>query len=138
MDLDTLHMRARYVRVTNHSDAPFTDRHDGVPVTIEAGSSDNLPLDMAEHFFGYHDGATQEAMFLHVCKRQGWNTPEHLKQAEGGKTLAQSLFAKLEIKPVTFKLVEEKIDTDAPIPADPQVPEIEELPELPKRKAKAS
>ena len=120
MDLETLEMRARYVRVTNHGETNFTDRHDGVPVTIEAGRSDNLPLDMAEHFFGYHDGVTQENMFRHVCKRQGWNTPEHIKQVEGGKTLAQALFSKLEIKPVTFKLVEEKVDTESPIPADPQ------------------
>lgn len=130
----TLDMRARYVRVTNHGDTNFTDRHDGVPFTIEPGSWDNLPLDAAAHFFGYHDGIPHDVMFRHVCRRQGWNTPAHIKTDESGKTLAQRLFDKLEIKPVTFKLVEEKLDTEAPIPADPQPPEIEDLPELPKRK----
>lgn len=134
-DQDTLNIRTRYVRITNNGDTAFTDRHDGVPVSIAPGRSDNLPLDMAAHFFGYHDGVTQDAMFRHVCRRQGWNTPAHIRPGENGKSLAEALFATLEIKPVTFKLVEEKVDTDAPIPADP---EIEELPELPRRKVKAS
>lgn len=136
MDADALTMRAKYVRVTNHGETDFTDRFDGVPVTIEAGRSDNLPLDMAAHFFGYHDGVSQDVMFRHICRRQGWNTPAHIKQGDDGKTLAQSLFAKLEIKPVTFKLVEEKPDLDAPIPADPQVPAAEYA--SPRKKTKAA
>lgn len=120
-------MRAKYIRVINHGDTAFTDRHDGVPVTIDPGGWENLPLDMAEHFFGYHDGVNPEMMFRHVCKRQGWNTPAHIKMGDNGKTLAQDLFSKLEIKPVTFKLVEEKVDIEAPILADPQ-PEAEDQP----------
>lgn len=135
---DVATLRTRYVRVTNHGDIAFTDRHDGVPVQIEPGRSDNLPLDMAAHFFGYYDGVSEDAMFRHVCRRQGWNTPAHIRPGEDGKTLAQALFSKIEIKPVTFRLVEEKVDLDAPIPADPQPPAIEDLPELPRRKVKAS
>jgi|SRR5882724_4763154 len=139
MDLETLDVRARYIRVTNRGTIPFSDRHDGVPVTLEPGKADNLPLDMAAHFFGYFDGATTDQMFRHVCKRQGWNTPAHIKVGDSGKTLAQELFDNIEIKPVTFKLVEEKVDTSEPIPADPQPPKLkdDELPALP-RKAKAS
>jgi hypothetical protein len=110
-------VRLHYVRVTNHLDVPFTDRHDGVPVSIPPGKSDNFPLDMAAHFFG--DVTRPEAMFRHVCRRQGWNTPAHLKPAESGKTLAEELFSKLEIKPVVYKMVEEKPDLEQPIPADP-------------------
>jgi hypothetical protein len=72
-------------------------------------------------------------MFRHTCKRQGWNTPAHLKMGENGKTLAEELFSKIDIAPVVYKMVEVQPDLEAPIPADPEVPE--ELPELPKRKA---
>ena len=113
-------IRLHYVRVTNRGDVPFTDRHDGVPVSIAPGKSDNFPLDMAAHFFG--DVTDPQAMFRHVCRRQGWNTPAHLKPSEDvpGKTLAEVMFSKLEIKPVIYKMVEEKPDLDQPIPADPQ------------------
>lgn len=127
--------RIKYVRVTNNGDIPFTDRHDGVPVRIDPGKSDNFPLDMAEHFFGNpSDPAT---MFRHVCRRQGWNTPKHLQPSEEDpkKTLAELLFSKLDIRPVVYKMVEETVDLNEPIPADPRVPLADdELPELPKRK----
>ena len=126
----TLDMRARYVRVTNHSDMPFTDRHDGVPVTIEAGRSDNLPLDMAAHFFGYHDGIPQDVMFRHVCRRQGWNTPEHVKQnPDTQKTLAQEYFEKLKIEAVTYRLVpDDAPDPRKPVPAEQRIQSDDEEP----------
>jgi hypothetical protein len=114
--------RIHYVRITNGLDVPFTDRHDGVPVTIEPGKSENLPLDMAAHFFGYSYGVKPETMFRHVCKRQGWNTPEFVKQnPDTHKTLAQEYFDKLKIESITYKMVEEKPDLESPIPADPQI-----------------
>jgi hypothetical protein len=141
-DLGSPDIRIHYVRVTNHATTAFTDRHDGVPVRLDPGASDNLPLDMAAHMFGYGYGVDQDTMFRHVCKRQGWNTPRHLEVQASGKTLAQENFAKLEIKPVIYKMVEERPNTDAPIPADPMpntVADVEDLPPLPKRvKAGAS
>lgn len=127
--------RARYVRVTNNLDFPFNDRHDGVPVTIDPGKTENLPLDMAEHFFGYHDDVKPETMFRHVAKRQGWNTPEHVKQnPETRKTLAETYFSKLKIEPVSYKLVEDQVlDSEKPIPADPQPPAPPVQRPLPKR-----
>lgn len=121
-------IRLHYVRVTNHLDVPFTDRHDGVPVSIAPGKSDNFPLDMAAHFFG--DVTDSQTMFRHVCRRQGWNTPSHLKPSETtpGKTVAEELFSKLEIKPVVYKMVEEKPDLEQPIPADPPPPAIQAAP----------
>lgn len=112
-------VRLHYVRLTNHLDVPFTDRHDGVPVSIGPGKSDNFPLDMAAHFFG--NVMDPAASFRHVCKRQGWNTPAHLKPSETNpdKTVAELLFSKLEIKPVIYKMVEERPDLEQPIPADP-------------------
>src|ERR1700674_5517513 len=110
-------MRIHYVRGTNHLDVPFTDRHDGVPVSIDPGKSENFPLDMAAHFFGNVEDPA--VMFKHVSKRQGWNTPAHLLPTPSGKTLAEVLFASVKIKRVVYKMVEEVTTTDAPIPADP-------------------
>lgn len=123
-DITAPDVRLHYVRLTNHLDVPFTDRHDGVPVSIGPGKSDNFPIDMAAHFFG--NVMDPQASFRHVCKRQGWNTPGHLKESEilPGKTVAEELFSKLEIKPIVYKMVEEKPDLDEPIPADPQPPEV--------------
>jgi hypothetical protein len=119
-------VRTKYVRVTNGLDVPWTDRHDGVPVQLEPGRSDNYPCDMAEHFFGYRDGATAESMFRHTAKRQGWNTPAHTKVGESGKMLAREMFDRLTIEPVYYRLVEERVDTEQPIPADPQIPDASE------------
>lgn len=149
-DLVENDLRIHYIKLTNNMDVPFTDMWDGIPVQIEPGKSDTLQIDMAAHFFGYHYGVDNETMFRHVCKRQGWNTIEHIKTDDSGKSLAQRMFSKLVITPVVYKMVEVKQDLDAPIPADPQPPPIEkaaapkppvdpdEIPPLPKRKTGAS
>lgn len=115
--------RVHYVRVTNGLDTAFHDRYDGVPITIPPGKSENIPLDMAAHFFGYHPGIEPAAMLRHVAKRQGWNTPDYFKQdPDTRKTLAESLFAKLKIEPVEYKLVPaDDPDPKKPIPADPEM-----------------
>jgi hypothetical protein len=119
--------RVRYVRITNGLDVPFTDRHDGVPITIMPGKSENLPLDMAAHIFGYHPDVEPETMFRYVCKRQGWNTPEFVQQNPGTqKTLAREYFDKLKIEAIAYKLVPvDEPDPRKPIPAEQDVPEID-------------
>jgi hypothetical protein len=126
-------LRIHYVRIINNLPIAFTDRFDGVPIKILPGASENLPLDMASHMFGYFYGVDDETMFRHTCRRQGWNTPKHLDVQESGKTLAQDLWDKLDIKPVIYKMVEEKPDLEAPIPADPELPALP-----PRRKAGAA
>lgn len=130
-DLGSPDLRIHYLRVTNNGDTDFTDMFDGVPITIEHGRSQNLQLDMAMHLFGYYYEVKPDVMFRHTCKRQGWNTKPHLERQQSGKTLAEELFSKFEFKPVIYKMVEEKPDTESPIPADPAIPE--DLPPLPKR-----
>ena len=144
-DLGAPDLRIHYVRVTNNSEVPFTDMFDGVPVQIEPGKADNFQLDMAMHFFGYAYGVTREVMFRHICKRQGWNTPAHLKAGESGKSIAEEMFSKIDVKPVVYKMVEEKVDIDEPIPADPELPPpvppksaARDLPPRPARNAGAS
>ena len=127
-------IRTKYIKVTNHMDVTFNDRHDGVPVFIAPGKSENLPLDMAEHFFGYNDAVPadklHEAMYRHTAKRQGWNTITHMARDDTGKTLAERRFAALEIVPVVYRLVEERIDTTQPIPADQGPEDLPALPDL--------
>src|ERR1700679_803456 len=134
-DLGSPDLRIHYLRVTNKGDKDFTDMYDGVPITIEAGRAQNLPLDMAAHLFGYGYEVKPDAMFRHTCKRQGWNTKAHIEKQDNGKTLAENLFVQFELKPVIYKMVEQEPDLDAPIPADPKVPDElpDELPALPRR-----
>jgi hypothetical protein len=114
-----LEQRLRYVKVTNKFDTPYVDMFDGIPVTIDAGGTQNLQPEQAFHFFGYTEDASRQQMLLHVAKRRGWNTAAHLQVDESGKTLAERLFENLVIEPVTFKLVEEAPgDIDRPIPAE--------------------
>jgi hypothetical protein len=116
--------RLKYVRLTVARDLPFpfTDRYDGVPVTVLAGSSENLPLDMAQHFFGpTFDPVAQQR---HVAKRQGWNTPEFVQPDKAGKTKAQRYFDMLKIEPVSYRLVEEAApDPTRPVPAEQNIAE---------------
>jgi hypothetical protein len=126
--------RRHYLRVFNDGEADFVDMFDGIPITIEKGRSQNLPLDMAAHLFGYHEGSTADSMFKYTAKRQGWNMKDHLVRQESGKTLAEELFGKFRFEPVNYKLVEEKPDLSAPILADPQVPVEEDVQPLPPRR----
>ena len=123
-------VRLKYVRITNGLDVPFTDRYDGVPITIAPGKSENLPLDMALHFFGYHYGIEPIAMFRHIAKRQGWNTPAFVKQnPETQKSLAQEYFDKLKIEPVSYRLVpEDAPDPRKPVPAEQSIQSDDEEP----------
>ena len=122
-------VRVKYVKVYNGLDVAFTDRFDGVPVSIPPGKTENFPIDMAQHFFGYHPGVDRMGMLRHVARRQGWNTPEYVKQdAVSHKTLADEYFDKLKIEPVLYKLVQVDADTSEPIPADPQPEPVNEYP----------
>jgi hypothetical protein len=120
--------RVRYVKITNGLEVPFTDRHDGVPITIMPGKSENLPLDMAAHIFGYHPDVEPETMFRYICKRQGWNTPKFVEQnPDTHKSLAREYFDKLKIEAIAYKLVPvDEPDPRKPIPAEQDVPEATE------------
>lgn len=118
---ETENVRVHYVRVVNNLPFSFTDRHDGVPVTIPTGKSENLPLDMAAHFFGYvHHGIEKAVLFRHTAKRQGWNTPEFTKvDPETGKSKAETYFDMLRLEPVIYKMVPvEPASPSEPVPAD--------------------
>jgi hypothetical protein len=120
---DLINTRVEYVRLTNNLPFAFTDRYDGVPFTVAPGKSENFPVEVAAHFFGYDPDPA--AQMRHVAKRQGWNTPDFVKvNEETGKNKAEEYFDKLDIKQIAYKLVpvEDGIDPREPIPADPEVP----------------
>ena len=113
------------VRLTNNLPFAFTDRYDGVPFTVAPGKSENLPVEVAAHFFGYHPDVEPETMFRHIAKRQGWNTPDFVKdRPDHDKTLAREYFDKLKIEAVAYKLVPaDKPDPRTPIPAEQHIPD---------------
>jgi hypothetical protein len=121
-DLGAPDIRHHYLKVTNLGDTDFVDMFDGVPIHIDRRASQNLDLATAAHLFGYGYQVTEEAMFKHTQRRQGWNTKEHREVQPSGKTLAQELFARFKFEPKIYKMVEDKPDLDRPIPADPQIP----------------
>src|ERR1700678_489162 len=119
---DLTNTRIEYIRLTNNLPFTFTDRYDGVPITVAPGKSENFSPEVAAHFFGYDPDPA--AQMRHVAKRQGWNTPDFVKvNDETGKNKAEEYFDKLEIKPIAFKLVPVEDDPREPIPADPEVPQ---------------
>jgi hypothetical protein len=129
--------RIHYIRVTNGLDFPFTDRHDGVPVTIQPGKSENLPTDMAAHFFG-PNVSDQVATLRHISKRNS-AAPKFVDQnPETALALAAEFFAKFKIEPVMYKLVAVDPDPREPVPADPEVPsEVKRGPGRPPKSAQS-
>lgn len=135
---ETENVRVHYVRVVNNLPFAFTDRHDGVPVTIQPGKSENLPLDMAAHFFGYtHHGIERAVLFRHTAKRQGWNTPDFAKvDPDSGKSKAETWFDMLRLEPVIYKMVPaEPADLQSPVPAEYE--DDETAPRAPRQKMRS-
>ena len=99
-----------------------------VPVKIAPGKSENLPAEMAAHFFGWHPDAKRAEMLKHTAKRHGWNTAEFVAiDPATRKTKADTYFDALKIEPKAYKLVPaEDADPRAPVPADPQLPPSEQ------------
>lgn len=114
-------VRVRYLRVTNNTEQIWTDTYDGVPVTIVPGQTQQIPLDMATHFFGWHPDARPIEMMHHLAKRRGWRDPKFQIYDDPihEQKVADEVFEKFSIEPVTYKLVEERPAARArePVPA---------------------
>lgn len=114
-------VRVRYLRVTNNTAQIWTDTYDGVPVTIMPEQTQQIPLDMAAHFFGWHPDVTPIEMMHHLARRRGWTDPKfqiYDDQIHEQK-VADEVFRNFKIEPVTYKLVEERPAARArePVPA---------------------
>jgi hypothetical protein len=90
-----------HLRVRNDNDFDIEDRFDGVPYTFAAGKAVTLEPEAAAHILGWQPGVEPKAMFNHVCKRWGWNTPSYMQSGDNKK-----FFEKLTFTPVTFKTIE--------------------------------
>src|ERR1700674_4192621 len=86
------------IRIVNHNAFEMRDRCDNVLYSFPPGQSVDIPLDAAQHLFGFTLEAEEEAVRKHCCKRFGWNTPAMV--AEGKD---RQCFDNLEIRPVTYK-----------------------------------
>lgn len=100
------------IRVINRNTFPLVDRYDGVQYVFPPDVAVTVPADVATHIFGYGPEATEEALFRHITRRFGWNTPQMVADEA-----ARLYFDNLDIKPVQFRMVpvEQKEDE----PADP-------------------
>jgi hypothetical protein len=94
------------IRITNHNDFEIADRCDSILYRFPPGKPQDIPLDAAHHLFGFHLEATEDEQFRHCCKRFGWNTLDRVKAGEDVK-----FFGNLDIRPVTYQLVEVKDPT---------------------------
>jgi hypothetical protein len=114
-------VRVRYLRVTNNTPQIWTDTYDGVPVTIMPGQVQQIPLDMATHFFGWHPDVKPIEMMHHLAKRRGWTDPKFQIYDDPihEQKVADEVFRNFQIEPVTYKLVEERPAARArePVPA---------------------
>jgi hypothetical protein len=113
-------VRVRYVRVYNGTDEVWSDRYDGVPITLQPGDTQDLDLAMALHFFGYAPGVEPATMLLHIAGRTArtdgdWGSIRADLQMR--RRVAEKFFEKFTIEPISFKLVEEQPAVQQPVPA---------------------
>jgi hypothetical protein len=108
---DDIALRRVHIKVTNHNDFEISDRYDGVVFSFEPHKAVTIPAEAANHIFGWKEGIASEAMFSHFQRRCGWNTPEYTTTGK-----AKKFWEKLDIVPVTFRLVEvsaEEVEEEA-------------------------
>jgi hypothetical protein len=91
------------VKVTNHNEFPIEDYYAGVLYKFPTGKPIKIPLEAAEHIFGFVDG---HADYTHVQRRWGWNIK--------GVTLEDSMnkFNNILVETVMMKSVEISSDID--------------------------
>ncbi len=99
--------RIGHVMVVNHNDFPISDRFDGVPYIFEQDKPLSIPIDAANHIFGWYPGVDQEIVRRHVQKRLGWNTPDMVKEGAHNR-----FFNKIELRPISYRMVPIEVDED--------------------------
>lgn len=102
------------IKVTslNDFDPPMEDRFDGVPYVFDKGRAVPVPLEAAILFFGFPvDPQTGEVDptpdRAYVCRRYGWNTPDHLKAGT-----ARAYFENLKFAQIRQVVTEEEVGDD--------------------------
>ena len=111
------------VRVTNHNPFQINDRHDGVPYEFPPGVTVIIPIEAAQHIFGFPGELAD--MQAHMARRFGWNQPKHYQEDQRGEVLWQKMTA-LVVLAVEHYEVRRIHQPGAPIPAE----EADEAPEM--------
>lgn len=95
------------VQVTNRNPQIIRDRFNGVPVIFKPNETVTISPVEANHFFGYP--GTPEEMAIHMAKRFGWNSIEHVQRDPNGGIDAPMLYQvyawRIEITTQEFELV---------------------------------
>lgn len=98
------------VKVVNRNDFPICDRFDGVPYTFEQNHPVSVPIDAANHIFGWFPGVDPEIVKRHCQKRFGWNTPEMVKENQHNR-----FFGNIQITPILYRMVAVEVDDEGEI-----------------------
>ena len=95
------------VKVVNRNDFPISDRFDSVPYVFETNRPQSVPIDAANHIFGWFPGVDPAVVRKHVQKRFGWNTPS--MEMDGR---AARFYDNLEITPIVYRMVPVEVDAE--------------------------
>jgi hypothetical protein len=93
------------VKIVNRNDFVITDRFDGVPYVFEPNRPVSVPIDAANHIFGWYPGADPALVKRHVQKRFGWNTPAMESSGQNNR-----FFGNIEITPILYRMVPVEVD----------------------------
>ena len=115
-DSDTDTPQIMNVKVLNRNDFPIVDRFDGIIYTFLPNKALSIPVDAANHIFGWHDQVARSDLNRHVQKRMGWNTPDMVKTSQHER------FANaIDITPIIYRMVPVEVDPDAPPKPRPNI-----------------
>jgi len=93
------------VKVVNRNTFTVMDRFDGVPYVFPENKAVSVPIEAANHIFGWYPGVNREEMRRHVQRRMGWNTPEMVKSNQHDK-----FFDAIDIAPITYRMIPIEVD----------------------------
>lgn len=112
------------VKIVNRNDFPISDRFDGVPYVFESNHPVSVPIDAANHIFGWFPGVDPEIVKRHVQKRFGWNTPAMVAEGQHNR-----FFGAIEITPILYRMVAVELD-DEGRELDPVSPAVRRAPKV--------
>lgn len=93
------------VKIVNRNDFPISDRFDGVPYVFETNHPVSVPIDAANHIFGWFPGVEKEVVRRHCQKRFGWNTPSMVQEGQHNR-----FFDAIEITAILYRMVAVEVD----------------------------
>lgn len=118
---DEIEPQVMSVKIINRNDFVIRDMFDGVPYEFEPNRPKAIPIDAANHIFGWFpkwtdaEGKEHEPdpveMKRHIQRRFGWNTPDMVKTGQNNL-----FYGGLEIIPIMYRMVPVEVPQDQPAP----------------------